>query len=639
MCQDKQRGKTEDGRGKIGAEAGHDGRILYVIVALVCVAAMGLCRPLFAQENQQEDSGEAVTAKADLSAPITVDFKDMEVNEALHYLAKKAGLNIVSTRGVTGRVTMSLENIPIQDIFDLILRNNALAYVKNAQVYQIMSEQEYKALYGKSFSDTRQVRIRRLQYAVPEQAFTMLEALKSDIGRVLVDQESGNVLLMDTPQQLALMEKSLEQIEQQTGLKVFTLQYAKAKDVEEVLRSRLDGKKAGSVKTDERNNVVIVQTYPARMQEVRDLIAKLDKPTKQVLIDTKIVKIKLSDQLDTSVEWEGIFSAGSDYGTSYVGSYPFSYMTAGSTSPAFTTRENWYSSLNNQIGSYPFSGTTSSLSGSTKTTLGENLHFGIFDGKRDYDVLLNFLQTLGETRVLANPKLMAINNQEAKIHIGEKQAYVTTTTTSGQTTSTIAEEVSFVDVGIQLAVTPTINEDGFVTMKIKPEISSVGSTLITPTDNRIPIIDTTLTETTVMVKDGMTLLIGGLRKEETSLNSEHLPILGDLPLLKWIFRNQTNKVDRTEIVVMITPRIVDGTEFTIGDRGEFSGNGGKDFHDYEPFVREKHTAPQPAGRDAKVAAGGIQMKTYQEYPGMNASVPEGILAKGKREDYESAHSE
>jgi len=608
---------AEDGRGKK--------RLVFTVLAFITAFA-----PLYAQDVRDEKNEQLVNHQESLTSRITVDFKDMDVNEALHYLSQKAGFNIVSTRGVTGRVTMSLENIPMQDIFDLILRNNGLAYVKAGEVYQIMPEAEYKALYGKSFSDSRQVKIIRLQYAVPEQAFTMLEALKSDIGRVLVDQESGNVLLMDTPAQLALMERSLAQIEKQNDLEIFNLQYAKAKDVEEVLRTRLEVKKAGTVKADERNNIVIVQTYPVRMQEVRDLIAKLDRPTKQALIDVKIIKIKLSNQLDSSIEWEGIFSAGSEYGTSYVGSYPFSYMTAGSTTPAFQTRSDWYTANNEQIGSYPFSGTTSSLSSSAKTTLGENLHFGVFDGKKDYDVLFNFMTTLGETKVLANPKLIVINNQEAKIHIGEKQAYVTTTTTSGQTTSTIAEEVSFVDVGIQIAVTPVINDDGFVTMKIKPEISSVGAILITPTENRIPIIDTTLTETTVMVKDGITLLIGGLRKEEKTLNSEHLPFLGDIPFLKWIFRNQTDKVDRTEIVVMITPHIVGGNEFTLGEKGEFTDDGSHGYQDYG-------TVAQDGSAGGVKEAGGITIKPYQEYPGMDTVTPEGILAKGKKEDYEPAH--
>ena len=144
---------------------------------------------------------------------------------------------------------------------------------------------------------------------------------------------------------------------------------------------------------------------------------------------------------------------------------------------------------------------------------------------------ISFYRPPGKSRVLANPKLVVVNNQEAKIHIGEKQAYVTTTTSTGSTTNTISEEVTFVDVGIQLSVTPTINDDGYITMKVKPEVSSVTSTLTTPTGNKIPIVDTSLTETTVMMKDNTTLIIGGLRRERKSSSSEGFPIISKIPFL------------------------------------------------------------------------------------------------------------
>lgn len=121
-----------------------------------------------------------------------------------------------------------------------------------------------------------------------------------------------------------------------------------------------------------------------------------------------------------------------------------------------------------------------------------------------------------------------MNNQEARIHVGERQAYITSTTTKGQAVDTISEEVNFVDVGIQLAVTPTINDDGYVTMKVKPEVSSVVDFLITPSKNKIPIIDTSMAESTVMVKDGTTIIIGGLRREDKTSSYGQIPYLGKI---------------------------------------------------------------------------------------------------------------
>ena len=119
-----------------------------------------------------------------------------------------------------------------------------------------------------------------------------------------------------------------------------------------------------------------------------------------------------------------------------------------------------------------------------------------------YDVTIKLLKTVGDTKLLSSPRITAINNQEAKILVGTREAYVTNTVTQGQTTTTTAENVTFLDVGVQLTVVPIINEDGYVTMKIKPEVSSVARYLITPEQNQIPIVDTATAETRVMVKDG-----------------------------------------------------------------------------------------------------------------------------------------
>lgn len=467
------------------------------------------------QEQEMTEKLKNMSVEERFNIPVSLDLRNIDVIEAFKFLATKGNLNIVATKNVSGRVTMNIERVPIKDIFDFMLRSNGLAFVKQGEVFNVMTEAEYKAFYGKNFSDMRQVKVFRLKYSIPEQAFNLLDALKSEIGKVLVDQEAGNVMIMDMPERIAMMQKALDEFEKENVVEVFTLKYARAKEVEEILKTRLDAKKVGSVKADERNNQVIVQALSQRVEEVRELIRDLDKPTKEVLIETKILRIKLSDTEDRGIEWEGIFDVGNQFGTSYFGSYPFSYMTAGATNPAFMTREEWYKlGLDESITSYPFSGTTSGLSASTKTTLGEKMHIGMLTRERDFDLLVNYLNTLGRTRLLANPKIAVVNNQEAKIHIGERQAYVTTTSSIGQATSTVSEEVQFVDVGIQLSVTPNINDDGFITMKIKPEVSSVSSLLVTPTGNKIPIIDTASTETTVMMKDDTTLLIGGLRREE-----------------------------------------------------------------------------------------------------------------------------
>jgi type II secretory pathway component GspD/PulD (secretin) len=592
----------------------------------VCISALALllcahtpvpAEDAAAQLAQAPALAPAVTpAPAGLEEKIALDLRNIDVVDALKFLSLKAGLNIIATKNVAGRITLMVQDVAVKDIFDIMLRSNGLAYVKEGDIYNVMTGEEYRALFGKKFEDIREVKVFRLKYAIPEQAFSLMDSLKSDIGRVLVEPETGTAMIMDTPANIQEIQNALSSLEQKNLVEVFTLKYAKAKDVEEQLKAQLDAKKVGSIKSDERSNQVIIQALPDRMRDVEKLVEALDKKTKEVLIDTQIIKVKLSDQLDSGIEWEGLMKMGNQFGTSYLGSAPFSVLQ--SSTAGWQSRRAFMDSVagTTGIGAFPFSGNTASVNSSTKVSPGEKMHLGIIDKKRDFDVLLKFLQTLGKTQILSNPKLAVINNQEAKIHIGERQAYVTTTTTTGQTTSTVSEEVTFVDVGIQLAVTATINDDGYVTMKVKPEISSVVSTLTTPSGNKIPIIDTSMAETTVMIKDGATIIIGGLRKEEKVSSSEGFPILGKIPILGHFLSSKTSKTERTELLVMLTPHIVSGDALDTGDERDFGTSPGKEYKKYPSFIEQpEFKAPQEV-KEKEIRPGEApeqEIKPYREY--------------------------
>ena len=528
---------------------------------------------------------------------ISLDLRDMGILDALKYIAEKVKINIIPTKDVAGRVTLMVENVAIKDVFDIILRSNNLAYEKKGNIYNVMTETEYKARFGKNFSDSRVTKVFHLQYAVPDQALNLLNTLKSEIGKVLLDSESAVLLVMDTPERVKDMEETLSAMERKSIIKVFDLKYARAKDIEEQLKSQLDLKKVGSIKADERTNQVIVQTLPERMEDINRLIQGLDQKTKQILMDAKIIQVKLTDDFSSGVEWEGLFDIGRKFGMTYLGSYPLSVVQS-STDPWRSRKEV----LNDTgyVGSYPFSGTTTDYAAGKTSLATEEMHLGVI-GKHDFDTVIKYLQTLGQTRILSNPKLAVVNNQEAKIHVGERQAYITTTTTQTQTSTTISEAVTYVDIGIQLFVTPTINADGFVTVKIKPEISSVLSYLETSSKNKIPIIDTSTAETIVMVKDGSSILIGGLSKEEKSQTNEGTPFLSKIPILGEAFKSQTKKSTRTELVVLLTPHIIEGDELVTGYDRDFGHILDKEYQGY---------------RDISEQAEKLEYKTYQTYPVM-----------------------
>ncbi len=519
-------------------------------------------------EEVEEEKKKSVQPRVvNMSQRITLDLRNMDVNDALTYISLRSGANIVTSKSVTGRVTLQLKDVSIQDIFDITLLTNNLAYEKRGDIYYIMTALEYESRYGKSFGDIRKVKMYQLQYAIPEKAFDLLDTLKSKIGRILVDQESGTVLMIDTQERILEMSDALLTLERKSEIRVFDLQYAIAVDVEEQLRGELDEKSVGSIWADERSNQVVIQAFPDRMEDIKKIIAALDQKTREVLIDAKIIKVDFSDTIQTGIEWEGMFI--DLVGDGFLGSHPlWPVGRLGATAiddPFFPEHDD---------------GTL--LPTVQKQIFTEQVYFGTVAKNKSFEVMFKFLGTLGETKLLSNPKLAVINNQEARIHVGRKEAYITTTTTSGSTTTTTAEDVNFVDVGIQLSVTPTINSDGFITMKIKPEVSSVVDVLITPSGNQIPIIDTSLAETTVMVENDATIIIGGLRRNEETESSKRIPILGDIPWLGKLFRSQTKQEEHSELLVMITPHIVDGSMLTTGevDPGE---EGTKEFKEYETY--------------------------------------------------------
>ncbi|MGE5197081.1 MAG: secretin N-terminal domain-containing protein, partial [Deltaproteobacteria bacterium] len=240
-----------------------------------------------------------------MQGKISLDLRNIDVIDALKFLALKTGLNVVTTKAVTGRVTLLVQDAVAKDVFDIMLRSNNLAYDKQGEIYNVMTQEEYKALYGRNFSDTRKVEVFHLKYAIPEHIFNLVDTLKSEIGRVLVDTESGNVMVMDSPERIEMIGRALEGFEGQNEVKVFKLNYARAKEVEEVLKTQLDLKKVGLIKSDERNNQVVVQTLPERMTQIEKIIGDLDQKTKEVIIEAYIVQVKLSDELNTGFQWEG----------------------------------------------------------------------------------------------------------------------------------------------------------------------------------------------------------------------------------------------------------------------------------------------------------------------------------------------
>ncbi|MBI2340750.1 MAG: hypothetical protein HYU99_10395 [Deltaproteobacteria bacterium] len=466
-----------------------------------------------------------------LDRHISLDLRNIDLMDALKYLAIKANLNVVGGAGITGAITLLLNDVSLRDAIDIILSSNRYAYTIDGNIMRLMTEEEYKALYGKEFYDKRITKVIRLTYASPKNVGAMLENVKSSIGRIVYDDSTGTVVITDTPQKIAEMEEVIRHEELPTIVRVppttseiFDLKYAHADKISEKLTESLT-EDVGKIYVDERMNRLVISDLPYKIEELKGLVSALDVKTREVFIEAKIVQIVLSDRFQGGVDWASA-ALGHLQQSFPLNFASFGEMTLGTIAPVTTTNAD----------------------GSTSTS---------FSGS---GIIMKFLETFGRTKVLSTPQIAAIDGHEAKIMVGSKEAYTTSSVTQSQATTTTAQQVTFVDVGVTLSVTPRINSDGYITMKIKPEVSSVTRFVTTSQGDQIPIVESTNAETTVMVRDGATVLIGGLMGSRRLKIRQGWPILSRIPIVGLLFRSSEEESSNSELSVLLTPHIMGGEE-------------------------------------------------------------------------------
>jgi len=526
---------------------------------------------------------------AGLQKSIYLDLRDINVVDILKFLALQGDLNIVTSKNVQGRSTLVLRNVKIKDALDIIVISNQLAYeVKNDIIY-IMPEEEYVTVYGKNYNDKRSINTRTIKYAKPAYVLTALEALQSTIGKVLVDEDTGTVIMIDTAEKLVQMNVVLNDMERRLDTEVITLQNAKAKDIEAQLKLRLDAKAVGTVASDERSNQLIISAYPDRMEEVLEIVKSLDTPDRAVLLEVRILQLTLKPSFDYGIDWQKTFT--------------------GKGTPGSLQALDFH-------GSFPIEPTTT-------TALDTFGRFAVGNATADdYTVQINLLREVSDTKILANPRIMVLDNQEAKINIGDRVPYVITTTTGTGNNVSVSEEIKFIDIGLLLNVTPKINDDGFITMKIDPEISSRIGTLTTPTNNQIPIVNTTKLNSSIVVQDGKTVILGGLRRDDLTLQNRGVPGLMDIPVVGALFQNRNETYTKTEIVIFITPKVVRGEKSVLDEPMAIKG----DLDPRKPVVVQTgvgkslplNIKTDASGRMAGSLGAGLSVQTESSDAGLTA---------------------
>ncbi|MCD6080029.1 MAG: type IV pilus secretin PilQ [Candidatus Omnitrophica bacterium] len=340
--------------------------------------------------------------------------------------------------------------------------------------------------------------------------------------------KKGNVIKVTTP----------EEVEREAPItRVFVLNNAIAEDLKPSLEKSLSS--IGTIEVDKRSNALVVTDVPNSVQTIENLIKQLDKETPQVLIEARIIETILGNSKDLGINWTAKVTAT---GSKRPHTFPFRKVGPKSFFPENQTET---SSDDEDTADFPYP------HGFPYATTDE-FSFGTLNFSQ-FQVVLEALQSSSETKVLSHPRLVTLNNQEAKILVGTRvpiPIYTFNDETGTYEISGYEEE----DVGISLEVTPHVSPDNKIKLTLHPEVSSITG-YTGPNDER-PIIDTREASTQVQLRDGETVVIGGLIKQNKIDTVSKVPVLGDLPLLGLVFRHKSKSLESTDLLIFVTAKIL-----------------------------------------------------------------------------------
>ncbi len=324
-------------------------------------------------------------------------------------------------------------------------------------------------------------------------------------------------------------------------LRVYTLNYAKADDIKKTLDGVLT--KQGKIQIDTRSNTLVLSDTPSNLSKLIPLIQALDTQTPQVLIEAKFVETTKNPQKDLGINWTGtllghqVIAGGA------------ATITPG-TSPVIPVNAQ-----NQPASGFQFAKTAG---GSFSTPWSSGI--ALLDVGQA-NLAFSYLSQDTDTELLANPRVMTTDNVKARISIAE-QFPIPNFAFSEQTASLQINGFEYKDIGIILSVLPRVNKDDFVTLEVAPEASSSTENATLQSGGgsavQIPIINTRTATTTVLIKSGNTLAIGGLMRTDISDNYTKVPLMGDAPLFGPLFRSKSLSKTKRDLLIFLTPTIVRG---------------------------------------------------------------------------------
>jgi type IV pilus assembly protein PilQ len=425
---------------------------------------------------------------------LTLNFQDIETRAVLQLLADVSGRNVVVSDTVQGNVTLRLQNVPWDQALDIVLATKGLDMRENGNVIIVAPAEEIAA-------------------------------------RELADLESRKEIKELEP----LMSEFLQ------------VNYAKAGDLADLIEGSAQNSllsERGSVGIDERTNTLLLQDTSDRISSIRRLVAKLDIPVRQVLIESRIVVVTDDFSRDLGIRWGAtVVKDNSDDGLISV---------TGSAEGNDTIVRSGVENINDTGNPFPVD--LPGLDDRFNVNLpiaspAGQLSVAILGDDYLVDLELSALQAEGRGEVISSPRVITANQKEAEIKQGVEIPYQESSS-SGATTTQFKEAV------LSLTVTPQITPDDRVILDLFVTKDSVGEQVTTERGGSVPSIDTRSVQTQVLVDNGQTVVLGGIYETEQGETYTKVPYLGDLPVLGYLFKSTRVVSNKTELLIFVTPKIL-----------------------------------------------------------------------------------
>ncbi|MBI5632206.1 MAG: hypothetical protein HZA15_01850 [Nitrospirae bacterium] len=562
--------------------------------------------PPVAVKDEKEEKKKAEKAAAEKKQDeqyVMLNFENADIETVVSTISDMLKINYILAPGVSGKITIQSHNkIPVSELystFQTVLEFNGFTAVKEGSFYRIVpidtaKQQPVQIQMGKkpappkdSSFVTQEI---PLEYVKASDVANLVRNLMPKGTDIIVYEPSNMLILTAPPSGILKFLKLLEAIDipsterDNSRTFIYYVENGEAKKLAEVLKT-LYGKKTttgtpatvrpaqpqqpaqptlsrttprpGTMTTPATGATVQSETFAAELEgdieiaaydEINALIIKsspraylvlletlkkLDVQAKQVLIEVLIAEISLNDSTSLGLEW--LLK-----GRSHINDQNFDFVTGNAQKP-----ENLFKK-----------GTTSELDFSQFAPIVTGGLFANIIDPKQFNILINAAATMGNVNVLASPHILALDNKEAKIEIGDEVPVATSVTQVGDSTvNGPTSQVQFKSVGTILTVTPHINEKKQVTLKISQEVSEVGDTVKIGGQDYTG-FKTRKANTTGIVQDGHTLLIGGIIQERNITSRSGIPILSKIPILGYLFGTTTDTVAKRELILLITPHVV-----------------------------------------------------------------------------------